>query len=105
MLSVAVLHILHYLYWITSNYGVSTLSLDNGGSFRQPILTHHLEATTGMITFFVLLCVSASRLSLSHCLLFILIAVASDSCRCPGCVRLSLALRAYVEFCALRTLR
>jgi len=39
------------------------------------------------------------------CLLFILIAVASDFCRCSGCVTLSLALRAYVEFCALRTLR
>ena len=45
------------LYWITSNYGVSTLSLDDGGTFRQPILTQHLQATTGIFTYFVLLCV------------------------------------------------
>jgi len=55
--SVTVLHVLDYLYRITSNYGVSTLSLDDGGNFRQPISTRHLEATTGMFTFFVLLCV------------------------------------------------
>jgi len=55
--SVAVLHVLDYLYWITSNYGVSTLSLsmDDGGKFRQLILTRHLEATTCMSTYFVLL--------------------------------------------------
>ena len=46
--SVAVLHVLDYLYWITSNYGVSTLSLDDGGKLRHPISTRHLEATTGM---------------------------------------------------------
>ena len=54
-----VLHVLDCLYWITSNYGVSTLSLDDGGKFRQPISTRHLEATTGCLClrFFVLLCV------------------------------------------------
>jgi len=92
------------LYWITSKYGVSTLSLDDGGTFRQPISTQHLEAKKGMFTFFcAVVCIQCLV-----CLLLILIAVAPDSCgarRCPGCVRLSLALRAYVEFCALRTLR
>jgi len=47
----------------------------------QPISTRHLEATTGMFTFFVQLCVQCMV-----CLLFILTAVASDSCRCPGCI-------------------
>ena len=66
--SVAVLQ-----YWIIStglrrsNYGVSTLSLDDGGTFRQPITTQHLEATTGMFTFFLCCCVCAvSRLSAFH---------------------------------------
>jgi len=62
----------------------------------QVFLTLHLEATTGMFPFFALLCVQCL-----FCLLFILIAVASDSYWCPGCVR----LRACVKFCALRTLR
>jgi len=67
------------LYWITSNYGVSTLSLDDGGTFRQPISTQHLEATTGM--FFcavVCVCVCVCVQCLVF-LFFILIAVASDS--------------------------
>ena len=88
--SVAVLHVLkYYLYWIsalgvshvmrsinvrylltyllTSNYGVSTLSLDDGSKFRQPISTQHLEATTGMFTFFLFCCVCAtSHLSTFH---------------------------------------
>jgi len=69
--SVAVLQ-----YWIIStglrrsNYGVSTLSLDDGGTFRQPITTQHLEATTGMFTFFC----AVVFMQCLVCLLFILIA-------------------------------
>jgi len=54
--SVAVLHVLDYLYLITSNYRVSTLSLDDGGKFRQRILTRHLEATTGIVYSHFLCC-------------------------------------------------
>jgi len=84
------------MYWIIISTGLRrTLSVDDGGKFRQPISIRHLEATMGMFTFFFC-CVCVQRLV---CLLFILTAVASDSCRCPGCVRLSLALHACVEFC------
>jgi len=54
--SVAILHVLDYLYWITSNYGVSTLSLDDGSTFCQPISTQHSEATRGMFTFTLMRC-------------------------------------------------
>jgi len=101
--SVAVLHVLDYLYYGLRRIMEYELCLRMTAvyTFRQPISTQHLEVTTGMFTCFcAFVCVQCLV-----CLLFILIAVASDSCRCPGCVKLSVALRAYVEFCALRTLR
>ena len=96
--SVAVLHVLeYYLYWITSNYGVKTLSVDDGSKCRRPVSTQKLRR---VCLRFLFCCVCAtSRLSIFHtdrCCL---------CCLCPGCVRLSHALRACVEFCALRMLR
>jgi len=69
----------------------------SGSQRYKPISTQHLETTTRMFTFFCAL-ISVVYVQRLVCLRFILIAVASDSCRCPGCVRLSVALRACVEF-------
>jgi len=49
-----------------------SLSMDDGGKFRQPISTRHLEATTGMFTFFVRCCV---------CAVSVLTAFHTDRCR------------------------
>jgi len=53
------------MYWIIISTGLRrTLSVDDGGKFRQPISIRHLEATMGMFTFFSAVCVCAtSRLS------------------------------------------
>ena len=104
--SVAVLHVLDYLYYGLRRIMEYELCLRMTAvyTFRQPISTQQYQALRNydgyVYAFCAVVCVQCLV-----CLLFILIAVASDSCRCPGCVRLSLALRACVEFCALRTLR